>query len=195
MRFSLAPSRRPAVLLAIALLASLTALQAQDRPPQGNFDLAQMRERMQERLRTQFEVTDDSEWKLISERIAKVMEARRNVGGGGPGGFGGGPGGAGGPPPQGMNRNSSGPRQSGSDQRPPEGSMGPGFNRESNPELDALRKAIDAKASKEEIKTKLEQLRAARKAKEAELEKAQADLRQLLTARQEAIAVVNGLLK
>ncbi len=37
--------------------------------PGGNFDPAQMRQRMAERMREQFGVKDDTEWKLISERI------------------------------------------------------------------------------------------------------------------------------
>jgi len=40
----------------------------------------------------------------------------------------------------------------------------------------------------------LEKYAASRKAKQAEMEKAQAALRELLTPRQEAIAVLNGLL-
>ena len=63
-----------------------------------------------------------------------------------------------------------------------------------NPEADALQKAIDSKASKAELKAALEKYVASRKAKQAELEKAQADLRKVLTPRQEAIATLNGLL-
>ena len=48
--------------------------------------------------------------------------------------------------------------------------------------------------SKEEIKAKLAAYRADRKAREAKLNKAQEDLRQLLTLKQEAQAVLSGLL-
>ena len=50
---------------------------------------------MMDRFREQFEVKDDDEWKLIQDRIEKVMEARRAAGGFGGMGFGrpGGPGG------------------------------------------------------------------------------------------------------
>ena len=65
----------------------------------------------------------------------------------------------------------------------------------SSPELDALRKAINNKASAAEIKSKLADLRTARKQKEAGLEKAQDDLKTILSARQEAVAVTLGLLK
>jgi hypothetical protein len=188
-------------------------LYAQDGPPQGNSDPAQMRQRMVERLRQRLEVKDDAEWKLISERINKVMEARRGLGGpGGPGGMGG-PGGPGGPPPQGSDRNSGGFGPPGGDpqsgpggpQGPPDlagesrggpgGPGGPGsFGRQSSPELDALNKAIESKASTGEIKTKLDEFRTARKKKEAALEQAQEDLRKLLSVRQEAVAVTLGLL-
>ena len=161
--------------------------QPQDRALPGNFDPQQMRQRITERLREQFEVKDDAEWKAISERIDKVMQARRSIGGG-PGGFGGpggrgnlpgpggpdGQGGPGAPPPQ---AGQSGPDgfgpppgngPGGPDQAPgtpPEqgqfrnrpvgpGGMG-GFPRENNPELDALRKAVEAKAPASEIKATL----------------------------------------
>jgi hypothetical protein len=70
-----------------------------------------------------------------------------------------------------------------------------GFSREPNPELDALRAAIQAKATSAQLKAKMAQLREARKKKEADLEKAQEDLRQILSVRQEAIAMTLGLLK
>jgi hypothetical protein len=195
------------------LLLGAGNLSAQDRPPQGNFDPAQMRQRMLERVREQFDVKDDAEWKAIAERIEKVMQARRSAGGGGgsgglgfPGGRGGpgGPGGqgfAGGPPPPGGpgGPDSFGP-PGGAPPPSPEGVQGRppgagGFGRETSPELDALRKALDNKASAAEIKAKLADLRAARKKKEAELEKAQDNLREILSARQEAVAVTLGLLK
>jgi hypothetical protein len=59
----------------------------------------------------------------------------------------------------------------------------------------ALRDAIEAKAPAAELKTKLAAVRAETKAKEAKLDAAQEELRGVLTARQEAIAVANGLLK
>lgn len=140
--------------------------------PGGNFDPAQMRQRMAERMREQFGVKDDAEWKLISDRIEKVSDARREMGGRGGmgmmwGGRGGGPGGQG----------------------------GSGGGGQVNPEQEALQKAIEANAPAEEIKTKLAKYRASQKDKEAKLAKAQEDLRQVLTAKQEATAVLLGLLK
>jgi hypothetical protein len=230
---------KPVIICALGsvtwLLLGAGNLQAQDRPPQGSFDPAQMRQRAMERMREQFDVKDDTEWKAISERIEKVMQARRTMGGaGGPGGFGfpagrGGPGGPGSqvgprgpggqggrgvpPPPSGEDRpegfgpppgdapgvpgeaRGTPPGQGQFRNRPDgPGGMG-GFARETSPEMDALRKALDNKASAAEIKAKLAELRAARKKKEAELEKAQDELREILSARQEAVAVTLGWLK
>lgn len=62
------------------------------------------------------------------------------------------------------------------------------------PEAEALQKAIDAKASKAEIKAALVKFVAARQAKQSELLQAQDNLRKVLTTRQEATATLNGLL-
>jgi hypothetical protein len=147
-------------------------------PGGRNFDPAQMQQRMLERYKELLEVTNDDEWKAIEPRVTKVMEARRDtMGGMGRGMFGRGPGGGGNPP--------------GGDQgQPRRGGM---FGTPS-PEAEALQKAIDSKASKAELKAALEKYVASRKTKQADLEKSQAALRELLTPRQEAIAALNGLL-
>ena len=182
-----------------SLLIGAANVQAQNR---GNFDPAQFQQQMLERMRTSFDVTDDAEWKLISDRISKVTEARRATTTGGFGGFGGGgPGGpgGGGRPPGGDNaaapsdNGGKGNRTRGGGQGGP-GGGGPG-GRTASPEQDALQKAIEAKASNDEIKAKLERLRESRHAAEAKLEKAQQDLREVLSVRQEAVAVMFGLLK
>ena len=147
------------------------------RQGRGNFDPAQMRERMLENYREQLEVTDDAEWKAIEPMVGKVMEARfAAMSGMGRGMFGG-------------RRRGGGGDNNNGDQPQRRGPFG-----QSLPEAEALQKAIDAKASKAEIKAALDKYVAARKAKQAELEKAQEDLRKVLTSRQEAIATLNGLL-
>lgn len=153
-----------------------------DRGGRGNFDPEQMRVRMMERYREAFEVKDDAEWKLIEGRITKVNDARRGMAGGfgrmfgAPGGRGGGPGGPGGDGGDGGGRRG-------------------GFGGEPNPDAEALQKAIEAKASADEIKAKLAKYRESQKAKQAALEKAQADLRQVLSVKQEAQAVLMGLIQ
>ena len=72
-----------------------------ERGAGGNFDPAQMRQRMMERWKEQLGADDES-WKVIEPRLTKVMELSRDAMAGGRGGmFGGmgmrgGPGGAGG---------------------------------------------------------------------------------------------------
>ena len=134
----------------------------------GNFDPAAM----QERLREQFGVTDDAEWALIAERLTKVSEIRRGLGGGF--GRGGPPGGGGGPPGGGGGTRTT---------RGPSG----------NPEQDALRAAITDKLPDAEVKSRLDRLRDVRKQNEEKLMKAQEELRAVLSVRQEAIAVMFGL--
>ena len=58
-----------------------------------------------------------------------------------------------------------------------------------------MQKAIDSNASKDELKAKLAKYREARKDKEAKLAKAQEDLKKVLSVKQEAAAVLMGLLQ
>ena len=150
------------------------------RRNRGNFDPAQMRQRMLEGYKEVLEVSDDTEWKAIEPLVQKVMDARRDtMSGMGRGMFGrGGPG-------------------RGGDAQPADqqgGQRRGGFGGTPNPDAEALQKAIDSKASKTEIKAALDKYVASRKARQATLEQAQADLRKVLTSRQEAIATLNGLL-
>jgi hypothetical protein len=169
--------RKFLVLGMLAFVASFgsTKVMAQGR---GNFDPEQFRQRMMERYRETMDVKDDAEWKLISERIDKVLEARREVGFGG---FGGG----------GRRGGNGGNDQGG-------GNAGGGrarFGGEPSAEAQALQKAIESKASADEIKAKLTAYRESRKEKRAKLEKAQEELKKVLTAKQEAAAVLGGLLE
>lgn len=147
------------------------------RGNRGNFDPAQMQERMMARYKEMLEITADDEWKAIEPLVAKINEARRDIGFGGMGRMmrppgGGGPGGQGGP--------GGGGRR--------------GFGGEPAPEEEALQKAVDSKSSSGELKAAMAKMREARKAKEAKLAAAQDNLRQVLTARQEAQAMLAGLL-
>ncbi len=164
--------------LAAGLCAGATQAMAQQdqgggRGGRGNFDPAQFRERMMERLKERLEVTDDSEWKAIQPLVQKVMDARMAA-------------------MSGMGRGMFGGRRGGGDNqgdRP----RGP-FGQPPSPEAETLQKAVDAKASKAELKTAIEKFTAYRKQKQTELEQAQAELRKVLTTRQEAIATLDGLL-
>ena len=175
------------IAVAAALVSTATFTQAQDAGGRGE----EFRQRMSERLREQFGVTDDAEWKVIEGKIQKVNEARRAAGGGFGGGmaFGrrGGPGGGDGDRAERADRGERGERGGRG------GRFGGGF--EPSPEVAELRKAVEAKAPADEIKAKLAKVREARKANEAKLEAAQEDLRKVLTVRQEAVALMFGLVK
>src|SRR5687767_4460433 len=67
-------------LLLAGVLAALS-FGAANVNAQGNFDPAEMRQRILERAREQLEVKSDDEWKIISERVEKVMTARRDAAG------------------------------------------------------------------------------------------------------------------
>jgi Spy/CpxP family protein refolding chaperone len=163
-----------------ALVAGAGNVMAQDTGGnggggRGNFDPAQFQQQMMDRFRERLEMTNDDEWVAVQGLIQKVMDTRRATFSGM--GFGGRRGGNGG----------------GGDNGGRNGGRG-AFNVPPSPEAEDLQKALDAKASPDELKAKLAKLRDARKAKEAALAKAQEDLRKVLTVRQEATAVSMGLL-
>jgi hypothetical protein len=155
----------------------------------GNFDPAAMRQERIDRYKEQMDVKDDAEWKVIETSIGKVMDAQMDALSGRFGGFGG----RGGRGNRGGGNTNSAPADTngGNNNRRGRG----GFGGTPSAEAEALQKAIDDKASADVIKTKLAALRDSNKAKEDKLESAQSDLRKMLTARQEAVAVLGGLLK
>jgi len=162
-----------------------------NRGDRGNFDPAQMRQRMMERWKEQLGA-DDEAWKVIEPRLTKVMELSRDAMAGGRGGmfgFGrmrGGPGGPGGPGGADNTRGGDRPR----------------FPGEENREQTAVEKAAEAlnttlenqSASADTIKQQLTALRAARVKAQQDLATAQQELRQILSVRQEALLVVSGML-
>lgn len=147
----------------------------------GNFDPAQIQQQMLEGYKEVLEINDDAEWKAIEPLIQKVMDARRaSFSGMGRGMFRAFRGGR-----NGGDNNGGGDR----------GSRGGGFGgQDMSPEAEALDKAIKGKAPNSELKAALAKYIEYRKAKQAELETAQANLRKVLSVRQEAIASLNGLL-
>lgn len=135
---------------------------------------------MMDMYKERMEVKSDDEWKVIQPRIQKVMDARRDVGfGGGMRGMFG-PGGRRGGDQGGGDQNAQ-PRRA-------------NFGGQPSPAAQALQRAIDTGASKDDIKAKLEAYREEREQKKAALEKAQGDLKKVLTTKQEAVAVLAGLL-
>lgn len=134
----------------------------------GNFDPAQFQQRMMDRIQQDLGFTNATEWSAVQPLVQKVMDARRDLGGGmgrmfmfRRGGRGGGP-----------------------------GRFGP----QPSSEYQALQNAIDANAPAEQIKDLLAKYKASQKDKQAKLVAAQDNLRKVLSVKQEAEATLMGLL-
>lgn len=124
--------------------------------------------RLMSKLREQFEVADDAEWSVIAERITKVADLRRNLTGG-------------------VSMRAS----------PLVGDKSKRINRpgaSAQPEQDALRAALRDKLPDAEIKARLARVHEVHERNEAKVARAQEELRAVLTVRQEAMAVMAGLL-
>jgi hypothetical protein len=143
-------------------------------------DPAQMQQFLVDGARDRLEFTNDTDWAAVEPLIKKVIAARLEVGlgGGGRGMFGGGRRGGNNGEQAGQGGNN---RQRG------------GFGGPASPEQEALQKALDDNAPAAQIKDLLAKHKAAQKAKQAKLEAAQADLKKVLTTKQEAEAFLLGL--
>lgn len=139
----------------------------------GNFDPAQMQQRIMDNVRDQLNFTNDADWSAVQPLVQKVLDARRDVGNFNMGRlfFG---------------RNRGG--QGGGNRR---GGM---FGPQPSPEQDALQKAVDEDAPAAQIKDLLAKYQASQKVKQDKLMQAQADLRAVLSTKQEAEATLLGLL-
>lgn len=141
-------------------------------------DPGQWRQRAMERLKTELGATDE-EFTALEPKIEHVMQLRRDANGGG-----------------GMAMMGRGRRGGG-----PGGPGGPGGNANAAPSpvqksLEDLHKTLENKdASADEIKAKLAVVRDAKAKAREELTKAQQDLREVITQRQEATLVLMGILE
>lgn len=155
----------------------------QGGPGGRQFEPAQMRQMMEKRMQEMLGATEQ-EWKVLGPRVMKVEELNRQTGGRGRGGmmmFGGmgrrGPGGPGGNRPG---------------DRPGAPDRALTAAEKVQEELQTL--LDNTSTTPEQIKQALTKFRAAKEKAKQDLAKAQQDLRQVLTIRQEAQLVVMGLL-
>jgi len=142
----------------------------------GNFDPAQFQQRIMDNIKDQLGFTNDTEWAAVQPLVQKVMDARRDVGAGG------------------MGRLFGRGNRSGGDQAGGNNRRGM-FGGTPSPEAEALQKAIDDNAPAAQIKDLLAKYKDSQKAKQAKLAAAQADLRSVLTVKQEAQATLLGLVE
>lgn len=148
----------------------------------GNFDPAQIQQQMQQRqmdnIRTQLDLTNDTDWNAILPLVQKVLDDKRAIGNtGNPmfGGFGG--------------RGGRGGRGGGRG-----GNMMVNLFGEPSVEQQALQTAVDNNAPTAQIKDALDKYEASQKTKLATLAKDEEALRAVLNVKQEAAATLLGLL-
>jgi hypothetical protein len=136
----------------------------------GNFDPAQFRQQMMDRIKEQLGAKDD-EWTAIEPRLQKVMDAQRDTRGS-RGGFG---------------RNRGGQDNNNPQSNRPESDV--------TKAQSELRTALENNETPPaELAAKLKTLRDAREKAKAGLAQAQKELKDLLTQRQEAVLVNMGML-
>jgi len=159
------------------------------RGNRANFDPAQAQQRRMDQIKATLEITNEDEWKIIQDRLEKVMEAQRATRGGGMGMMMGGR-------RNGANAGgTAGGTVAANAQDATTQRRGGGPRGEANPAAAELEKALSEKATPEVVAAKLASYRDSRKAAETKLEAAQADLQKIVTRKQEAHLVLMGLLK
>ena len=126
-----------------------------------------------DRAQDELGFTNDTDWAAVKPLVQKVVSAQSEVTAGM------------------MRRVFARPRGNGGDQG---GRPRGGFGGAPSPEQEALQKAVDSDAPAGQIKDLLAKFQASEKAKQDKLEKAQGDLRAVLTVKQEATATLLGLL-
>ena len=138
----------------------------------GQMDPAQRQQAMMDRYKEDLGFTNDTDWSAVQPLVQKVVDARRDAMSGNFGGF--------------RNRrggnNDNGGGGNNRFQPPP------------NPDREALQQAIDSNAPASQVAAALSKYRASQKSKQSKLEQAQSDLAKVLTPKQEAQAVLAGLL-
>ena len=142
-----------------------------------NMDAAQRQQFFMDNIKEQLGFTNDTEWNAIQPMVQKVMDARRDVGGGG------------------MGRLFGRGNRGGNNNADANNGGRRGFGGTPSPEAEALQKAIDDNAPTAQIKAALTKYQASQKDKQTKLVQAQENLRKVLTVKQEAQAVLLGLVE
>ena len=139
-------------------------------------DPAQMQQRLMDNVKTDLEFTNDEEWTAVQPLVQKVLDASRDAGQRNPirALFG-------------RNRGQQGGQGGGQPGR------GGGMFGQPSPEQEALSNALEQNAPAAQVKDLLAKYKASQKAKQAKLDAAMADLKKVLTPKQEAEAYVLGL--
>ena len=141
--------------------------------PGGGWDPAQIQQRILGNIQEQLGFTNDAEWDAVKPLVQKVVDARLAVGSGSM---------------RSLFSSRSRSSDRGGDQGGSRRSSSSSLFGQTSPEQQALEKALEDNAPSSQIKDLLARYKATQKAKQAKLEAAQADLKAVLTAKQEAQA-------
>jgi hypothetical protein len=165
--------------VAITIAFSATRLSAQDngndsgprgyRSGGGNWDPAQIQQRILDGIQERLGFTNEVEWDAVKPLVQKVIDAGREVIGGR------------------LDRLGSS-RNHGSSHGGSTGLFG-----QSSAEQESLQKAVDDNVPTAQIKDLIAKYKAAQKIKQAKLEAAKTDLKTVLSTKQEAQALLLGL--
>jgi hypothetical protein len=147
----------------------------------GGMDPAEFQQRMMDRIRTQLEFTNDTDWSAVQPLVQKVFDAQRDVRANQMAGM-----------RMGF-RNRGGQNGGGQNDDQRRQRFG-GFFGQPSPEFTALQDAVNNNAPDGQVKDLLARYNASQKAKQDKLKAAQDNLRAVLSVRQEASATLIGLL-
>lgn len=134
--------------------------------------------KMMERYRTRLEVTDDAEWSVIQKRIESVLGAEHEL-----------------QAALAASQHKIRSSKSSGNSATSTGRSEPARSLEGEEDIRALQQSVEAKAPAQEIKPRLARVRELLKVRQEKLANAREELRAVLSSRQEAIAVLNGLLR
>ncbi len=134
--------------------------------------------KMMDHYRAKLEVADDAEWSIIQKRLESVLSAEHEL----------------------QAALAAGQHKSHSSKSSGNGAAGTGRSEparafDGTEELRALQQSVEGKAPAHEIKPRLARVRELLKVRQEKLANAREELRAVLSARQEAIAVLSGLLR
>ncbi len=160
----------PTALAALFAMLCMTSLGAE---PESDADTAYdvIHPKRMERVREQLGVTNADEWKIIEQRVGKVLEAQHDLG------------------PKAPSKKHLAKR----DYQAASG-KGKGKRPAGAVDSDSLQESLDSNAPTAEMKALLEKYHAARREKIARLETARDQLRKVLSVRQEVQATLLGIL-
>ena len=144
----------------------------------GDKPKTKARTKMMDRYRTKLEVTDDAEWSVIQKRLDNVLSAEHEL-----------------QTALAAAQHKSRSSKFSASNAASAGGRAPARSFDGEEDIRALQQSLEGKATAQEIKPRLARVRGLLKDRQEKLATAREELRAVLSSRQEAIAVLSGLLR